>query len=68
MKKFCVAYVCFFENTVEQKIVECNDMLDAPIEAGFADKDCRSMWSTEEEMKGRFTDWEASISVIEIGE
>ena len=40
--KFCVAYMNFYDNELTQTIVDCGDILDAPVVAGRASKDDRA--------------------------
>lgn len=64
--KFSVAYINFYDNEMKMTVVECDDILDAPVAAGFATDDERHHWGDNESMCQYFFDGDSAIGVIEI--
>lgn len=64
--KFSVAYISFYDNEMKMSVVECDDILDAPVVAGFAADDERHHWCDNESMSQYFFDGDSAIGVIEI--
>lgn len=66
MTKFAVAYMNYFDNELEIKFVECEDILDAPVVAGFENEEGRSCWETVDQMEDYFFNSDAAICVKEL--
>lgn len=66
MAKFCVAYINFFDNDLQQKIVEADSMFDAVVTAEFAQSEETGNWSDYESMQQYFFYGDSAISVIEL--
>lgn len=66
MAKFCVAYINFFENDLQQKIVEASSMFEAVVKAEFAWSEETKNWSDYESMQQHFFDGDSAINVIEL--
>ena len=64
MSKHVVAYINFYDNSLQQMIVECDDPLDAPVVAGFATDEERHHWGDVESMQDYFFDGESMVSVL----
>ena len=62
--KFCVAYMNFYDNELTQTIVDCGDILDAPVVAGHASEDDRACWDSVESMQDYFFEGDSLVSVL----
>ena len=62
--KFCVAYMNFYDNELTQTIVDCDDILDAPVVAGRASADDRNCWNSVGSMQDYFFYGDELISVL----
>ena len=62
--KFCVAYMNFYDNELTQTIVDCGDILDAPVVAGRASEDDRDCWDSVESMQDYFFEGDSLVSVL----
>lgn len=62
--KFCVAYMNFYDNELTQTIVDCDDILDAPVVAGRASEDDRDWWDSVGSMQDYFLDGDSLVSVL----
>ena len=62
--KFCVAYMNFYDNELTQTIVDCGDILDAPVVAGSAGEDDRACWDSVESMQDYFFEGDSLVSVL----
>lgn len=66
MTKFCVAYINFYDNNLQQKMVEANSIFEAVVAAEFAQSEETGNWSDYESMQQYFFDGDSAISVIEL--
>ena len=66
MAKFCVAYIDFFDNDLQQKIVEADSMFDAVVTAGHAKEEDREYCLSHDDMQDYFFNGDSAISVIEL--
>lgn len=62
--KFCVAYMNFYDYELTQTIVDCDDILDAPVVAGRASEDDRDRWDSVGSMQDYFFDGDSLVSVL----
>ena len=64
--KFCVAYINFFDNDLQQQIVEADGFFEAAIAAGHATEEDREFCGAHEDMQEYFFNGDSAISVFEI--
>lgn len=62
--KFCVAYMNLYDNELTQTIVDCDDILDAPVVAGRASEGGRACWDSVESMQDYFFEGDSLVSVL----